>query len=199
MPGYPKSIERLISELQKFPGIGKRSAERIALDMLKRDAKEALALADAIREARSSVKECGLCHSFSDEDICDICSSGSRDRNILCVVEEPKEVYSIEATSDYNGLYHVLKGKISPLDGIGPEELTVEHLLDRIKKEKFGEIILATNSDIDGEATAVYLAEEIRPLKIRMTRIAFGLPVGGLLDYADKLTISRALEGRREI
>lgn len=199
MPGYPKSIEKLISELQKLPGIGKRSAERIALDMLRRDKEESFALAGSIRDVFSSVKECRLCHAFSDGDICEICSSQTRDRNILCVVEEPKEVYSIEATSDYNGLYHVLKGRISPLDGIGPEDLTVKQLLERIRKGKFKEIILATNSDVDGEATSVYLAEEIKPLKVKLTRIAFGLPVGGLLDYVDKLTISKALEGRREM
>ena len=199
MSGYPKPIKNVISELRKLPGIGRRSAERIALELLKRDNNDALALSEAVKTLVSSVRECKECHSFSDGDLCDICSSPARDRKILCIVEEAREVYSIEDTLGYKGVYHVLKGKISPLDGIGPEQLTTKYLLERIKEKKFEEVIIATNSDVDGEATSIYLAEKIKPYGVRVSRIAFGLPVGGSLDYVDKDTISRALECRKEI
>lgn len=199
MSGYPKSIKNVISEFKKLPGIGRRSAERIALELLKRDNNDALALSEAVKNIVSSVKECKVCHSFSEGDFCDICSSPARDTKILCIVEEAKEVYSIEDTAGYKGVYHVLKGKISPLDGIGPEQLTIKYLLERIKEKKFEEVIIATNSDVDGEATSIYLAEEIKPYGVKVSRIAFGLPVGGSLDYVDRDTISKALECRKEM
>ncbi len=195
---YPSTLQKLIEELQKLPGIGPRSAERLAFHLLGENPKNTEALAKAIDAVVRAIRRCTACNHVTESDLCDVCRDPGRNRDILCVVEQPQDVMALEKMGSYRGLYHVLCGHISPLSGIGPEHLTVEHLIKRVSREKPQEIILATNSDIEGEATAVYLAKLLVPLNIAISRIAYGLPVGGALDYADDLTIKRAMEGRRQ-
>ena len=195
---YPPSFRRLIEELQKLPGVGPRSAERLAFHLLAAGAKDNEALARSIATIKQSLRRCSGCNNITEADPCEICRDATRNRQILCVVEQPQDVMALEKTGSFRGLYHVLSGHISPLSGIGPDQLNIEQLIRRVGRDRPQEIVLATNSDIEGEATAVYLEKLLRPLNISISRIAYGLPVGGSLDYADELTIKRAMEGRRQ-
>ena len=192
-------LNELIAELSKLPGIGRKSAQRIAFQLLKTPRDEVTRLASTIESAKQRLKFCSICFNLTETDPCTICSSPQRSQTEICVVEEPSDVLALEKTKEYRGLYHVLHGAISPLDGVGPEKLKVKELLERLKSHRVEEVILATNPNAEGEATAIYLAKLLKPLGVRATRIARGLPVGSDLDYADEVTLSRALEGRREI
>ncbi|MGB1488803.1 MAG: recombination mediator RecR [Acidimicrobiales bacterium] len=196
---YTPALQKLIDELGKLPGVGPKSAQRIAFHLIKIPEQEALSLADAIQQAKQKVRFCETCFNMSDEAICEICSDSQRDSSLVCVVEEPRDIVALERTREYKGLYHVLQGAINPIDGIGPEQLKIRELLERLKGNSVVEVILCTNPNIEGEATAMYLAKLIEPLGIQVSRIASGLPVGGDLEYADELTLGRALEGRRNI
>ncbi|MFH1656130.1 MAG: recombination mediator RecR [Candidatus Omnitrophota bacterium] len=196
---YTKSLEELISRLINLPGIGRRSAERIAICILESSDKEAKALAGAIINAKQNIKLCKICNNLTETEICSICQNSSRDKSTICVVEEPKDVIAIEKTASFKGLYHVLMGSISPLDGRGPEDLKIEDLVSRVKKENIKELIIATDSDTEGETTALYLNKLIKPLGIKVTRIGLGIPVGSNLDYIDSTTLALSLESRREI
>lgn len=193
------ALQRLLDELGRLPGIGPKSAQRIAYHLLEADAEEARRLATAILEVKQQVHFCPVCFSYATRDTCDVCSDGSRDRAVICVVSEPRDVTAIERTGTYHGLYHVLGGVISPMDKVGPEQLHVRELLSRLADGEVTEVILATNPDVEGETTATYLARVIRPLGVRVTRLASGLPVGGDLEYADEVTLGRAIEARREL
>ena len=196
---YTPALQKLIDELGKLPGVGPKSAQRIAFHLIKLPEQDALSLANAIQEAKQKVRFCETCFNMSDEAICEICSDTQRDSSLVCVVEEPRDIIALERTREYKGLYHVLQGAINPIDGIGPEQLKIRELLERLKGNTLQEVILCTNPNIEGEATAMYLAKLIEPLGIQVSRIASGLPVGGDLEYADELTLGRALEGRRKI
>ena len=196
---YTPALQKLIDELGKLPGVGPKSAQRIAFHLIKIPEQDALSLADAIQQAKQKVRFCETCFNMSDEAICEICSDSQRDSSLVCVVEEPRDIVALERTREYKGLYHVLQGAINPIDGIGPEQLKIRELLERPKGNTVVEVILCTNPNIEGEATAMYLAKLIEPLGIQVSRIASGLPVGGDLEYADELTLGRALEGRRNI
>ena len=196
---YTPALQKLIDELGKLPGVGPKSAQRIAFHLIKIPEQDALSLADAIQQAKKKVRFCETCFNMSDEAICEICSDSQRDSSLVCVVEEPRDIVALERTREYKGLYHVLQGAINPIDGIGPEQLKIRELLERLKGNTTVEVILCTNPNIEGEATAMYLAKLIEPLGIQVSRIASGLPVGGDLEYADELTLGRALEGRRNI
>ena len=192
-------MKSLIEEFSKMPGIGPKTAQRLAFYILRCPKNEAEALAEAIRKVKESVRFCKVCNNLSDEDICEICKSPSRNHAALCVVEEPNDIVTIEKAGNFNGLYHVLLGSLSPLDGIGPSELKIKELLDRVKKEKFKEIIIATDFNTEGEATALYLIRVLKGAGAKLTRVAYGIPVGGDLEYADQATIVKAFEGRREL
>ena len=196
---YTPALQKLIDELGKLPGVGPKSAQRIAFHLIKIPEQDAFSLADAIQQAKQKVRFCETCFNMSDEAICEICSDSQRDSSLVCVVEEPRDIVALERTREYKGLYHVLQGAINPIDGIGPEQLKIRELLERLKGNTVVEVILCTNPNIEGEATAMYLAKLIEPLGIQVSRIASGLPVGGDLEYADELTLGRALEGRRNI
>ena len=196
---YTPALQKLIDELGKLPGVGPKSAQRIAFHLIKIPEQDALSLAVAIQQAKQKVRFCETCFNMSDEAICEICSDSQRDSSLVCVVEEPRDIVALERTREYKGLYHVLQGAINPIDGIGPEQLKIRELLERLKGNTVVEVILCTNPNIEGEATAMYLAKLIEPLGIQVSRIASGLPVGGDLEYADELTLGRALEGRRNI
>jgi recombination protein RecR len=201
---YAGPIQSLIDELSRLPGIGPKSAQRVAFHLLKIPGADAKRLAEAIVEARDKVRLCALCFNVSDSELCEYCRDTRRDPTIVCVVQEPPDIVAIERTREYRGRYHVLQGAISPIEGIGPEDLRVAELLDRLKRpetqtEPVSEVIVATNPNIEGEATAMYLARLIGPLGVKVTRLASGLPVGGDLEYADEVTLGRALEGRRQI
>ncbi len=196
---YTPAVQTLIDELGKLPGVGPKSAQRIAFHLVKLPEADALRLADAVRDAKARVRFCEICFNISDELRCEICADERRDQTLVCVVEEPRDIVAIERTREFNGRYHVLQGAINPIDGIGPDQLRVKELLDRLRTEQVQEIILCTNPNIEGEATAMYLARLIEPLGVTVTRIASGLPVGGDLEYADELTLGRALEGRRAV
>ena len=193
------ALQRLLDELGRLPGIGPKSAQRIAYYLLEADAEEARRLATAILEVKEQVHFCPICFSYATRDTCDVCSDASRDRTTICVVSEPRDVSAIERTGSYHGLYHVLGGVISPMDKIGPEQLHVKELLSRLASGEVQEVILATNPDVEGETTATYLSHIIRPLGVRVSRLASGLPVGGDLEYADEVTLGRAIEARREV
>lgn len=199
MSGFPVSMKLLIGELSKMPGIGPKSAQRLAFHILRSSNGEAEALSKAISKVKESVRFCKICNNLSDEEICDICNSRSRDRSTLCVVEEPNDIVAIEKAGEYNGVYHVLLGSLSPLDGIGPSDLKIKELLERVKKDKFKEIIIATDFNTEGEATALYLMKQLQSSGAKLTRVAYGIPVGGDIEYADQATISKAFEGRREV
>jgi len=196
MTVYTETINRLIQELQKLPGIGPKSAQRLAFYILQAEQSEADMLAKAILELKSKVRYCSTCFNITEDDSCAICKNSSRDRGIICVLEQPSDLIAIERTGEYKGLYHILLGSLSPLEGINPSDLKIRELLERLKKGETREIIVATNPDVEGEATAMYLARLIKPLGIKVTRIAHGLPVGGALEYADEVTLTRAIEGR---
>ena len=193
------ALQRLLDELGRLPGIGPKSAQRIAYYLLEADAEEARRLATAILEVKQQVHFCPICFSYATRDTCDVCSDASRDRTTICVVSEPRDVSAIERTGSYHGLYHVLGGVISPMDKIGPEQLHVKELRERLASGEVQEVILATNPDVEGETTATYLSRIIRPLGVRVSRLASGLPVGGDLEYADEVTLGRAIEARREV
>ncbi|MDO4429238.1 MAG: recombination mediator RecR [Atopobiaceae bacterium] len=194
-----RALQRLLDELGRLPGIGPKSAQRIAYHLLEADAEEARRLAAAILEVKQQVHFCPVCFSYATRETCDVCADGSRDRERICVVSEPRDVSAIERTGSYHGLYHVLGGVISPMDKIGPEQLHVRELLARLADGSVTEVILATNPDVEGETTATYLARVIHPLGVRVSRLASGLPVGGDLEYADEVTLGRAIEERREV
>lgn len=194
-----RALQRLLDELGRLPGVGPKSAQRIAYHLLETDAEEARRLANAILDVKQQVHFCPVCFSYATRDTCDVCADGTRDRASICVVSEPRDVTAIERTGTYHGLYHVLGGVISPMDKIGPEQLHVRELLARLADGTVDEVILATNPDVEGETTATYLARVIRPLGVRVTRLASGLPVGGDLEYADEVTLGRAIEARREV
>jgi len=193
------SIEKLIEHLSKLPGIGKKTARRLTFHLMKVSRQDALALADAVREIKDRITTCSICSNLTEEDPCEICEGPHRDRNVVCVVEEASDVMAIERVGEFRGLYHVLQGVLSPLDGIGPDELTIERLRVRLKDSKIKEVIVATNPTVEGEATAIYLNKVLTSMGVKVTRIARGLPVGGDIEYADDVTISRAIEGRREL
>ncbi len=198
MEHYPGPVGRLIGELSKLPGIGQKTARRLSFYLLGRPNNEVKELAEAIVEAREKTSYCSICNNLTENDPCEYCSSEERDQNTICVVESPKDVIAMERTGEYNGLYHVLHGAISPMDGIGPDQIKIKNLLPRIKKG-IKEVIVATDPNAEGDATAMYLAKLLKPLEVEVTRIAHGLPVGGDLEFADEITLSKALEGRREI
>ena len=189
----------MVDELGRLPGIGPKSAQRIAFYLLKAAPEDAKRLAQAVIEAKERVSWCRRCFNFAEGDLCVYCRDDRRDPSLLCVVEEPRDIVAVERTQEYRGRYHVLLGAISPIEGVGPEQLKIKELLARVNDEGVKEVILATNPNIEGEATAMYLARLLKPFGLRVTRIASGLPVGGDLEYADELTLGRALEGRREI
>ena len=192
-------LANLINELSKLPGVGGKSASRIAYHILKRTTGEAESLANAIVEVKSKIFRCSICNNMTDVEPCAICSDPRRDTSVICVVEEAFNVPTIEQTRDFRGLFHVLLGALSPLKGVGPHDIDVAGLVRRVQSGGVREVIVATNPNVEGEATALYLAQQLRPLAVKTTRLAFGLPVGGDLEYADQVTMSKALEGRREI
>jgi len=196
---YAGPVQDLIDELGRLPGVGPKSAQRIAFFLLKVPKDDALRLARAIAEVKDKVRFCAQCFNVSEHEHCTICSDSRRDTKVVCVVEEPRDLVAVEKTGEYKGRYHVLQGAISPIEGIGPEQLRIRELLERIGAEGIDEVILCTNPNLEGEATALYLGRLLKPLGLTVTRIASGLPVGGDLEYADELTLGRALEGRREI
>lgn len=197
MSYYARPLARLIKELSRLPGIGTKSAQRLAFYILSLDKSEVTDLASAILEAKENLKYCGICGNLTDQDPCILCEDKGRDEKIICVVESPKDVVAIEKTREYKGGYHVLHGAISPMDGIGPEDINIKALILRLQNSNVEEVILATNPNIEGEATAMYIAKLIKPSGIKVTRIAHGIPVGGDLDYSDEVTLIKALEGRR--
>ncbi len=199
MPDFAAPIARLIDELKRLPGIGQKTAQRLAFHLLRETPEDALALADAIRDAKQKVRECSVCNNITDTDPCLYCSSPTRNRKTICVVEEPNNIVAIERTRQYGGLYHVLGAALAPLQGIGPEQLKIKGLIERLKNGAVEEIIIATNPTAEGEATAVYLSKLIKPLGIRVTRIGVGIPVGSDLEYADEVTMLKAIEGRRDL
>jgi len=199
MAGYTKSIRKLIDEFSKMPGIGPRTAERLAFYVLKTDKERANALADAVLKIKTTTKFCKTCNNLSEEELCDICEDVMRDKSAICVVEDPGDIASIEKTGSFRGIYHVLLGALSPLEGVGPEDLKMKELVDRIKKGGVKEIIIATNPDTEGEATALYLAKLIKPLSVKLTRIASGVPMGTSLEYINQASLMKAMEGRQEV
>jgi recombination protein RecR len=196
---YPEPVSRLIEALQRLPGIGPKTAQRLSFFLLKRPAEEVRELAESLMAVKDRIVSCQTCFNVTDEDPCRICRDPGRESGLLCVVEEPNDLMAMERTGEFKGRYHVLLGALSPLEGIGPEDLKIRELLARLDAGGHTEVILATNPNVEGEATALYLAKLLRPLGVRVTRIARGLPVGGDLEYADQVTLSKALEGRREI
>ncbi len=196
---YAEPLARLIEELSKMPTVGPKTAQRLAFYILRASAEDVARLAQAILDAKAKIRYCSNCFHITDVDPCAICSNPARNRALICVVEDPRDVLALERTHEYRGLYHVLHGAISPLDGIGPDDLKIAELLARVKSGEVQEVIIATNPRVEGEATAIYLAKILKPLGIKVTRIAHGLPVGGDLEYADEVTLAKALEGRREI
>jgi len=199
VPDYAPPVTRLIDELKRLPGIGQKTAQRLAFFLLRSDRAQALALSDAIREAKERIHECSVCNNITDTDPCFFCSSPSRNESLICVVEEATNIQAVEKTRQFSGMYHVLGGSLSPLQGIGPDQLHIKSLIERLKGGNVEEIIIATNPTAEGEATAVYLSKLIKPLGVRVTRIAMGIPVGSDLEYADEVTMLKAMEGRRDL
>lgn len=199
MPAYPRALANLIHELEKLPGVGPKTAQRLALHLLRASADDAAALAAAIAAVKEQIRNCCICFNYTDDEICGVCADPNRDDGVICVVGEARDLLAMERAGGYRGRYHVLGGLISPMDGLGPDSLTIAELIARVKEGKVREVILATNPTVEGDATAVYIAGLLRALEVKATRIALGLPVGGDLDYADDMTITRAVEGRTEI
>lgn len=196
---HADAVQNLIDQLGRLPGVGPKSAQRIAYHLLKVPKEDALALANAVAVAKERVRFCEVCHNLSESPQCRICSDDRRDKTLVCVVEEPRDIVAVEKTGGFAGRYHVLGGAINPMEGIGPDQLKVRELLDRITHDGVVEVILCTNPNLEGDTTAMYLARLLQPMGLRVTRIASGLPVGGDLEYADEVTLGRALEGRREV
>lgn len=200
MAGYSvAALSRLIEQFEKIPGIGHKSAQRMAFYVLKMKDEEAQALVDSVLQAREKIHRCSKCCNFTQDELCSVCASDSRDRSTICVVEDPRDVIAFERTHEYDGLYHVLHGVISPMNGIGPEDIALKELLSRLGDGEVKEIIMATNPTVEGEATAMLISRYIKPMGISVTRLAYGVPVGADLEYADEITLTRALEGRRSI
>ena len=199
MNPYPKPMGKLIGELSKLPGIGPKTARRLSFYILGQPKSDVKNLADALIEAREKTNYCSNCNHLTEGDTCTFCQSEDRDRSSICVVESTRDVVAMEKTGEYNGLYHVLHGAISPMDGIGPDEIKIRSLIPRLEQDQVQEVIVATDPNAEGDATAMYLAKLIKPLGVKVTRIAHGIPVGGDLEYADEVTLSKALEGRREL
>ncbi len=196
---YPAPIQRLLEELERLPGVGPKSAQRIAYWLLTVDTADADRLASAISDVKRAIHFCPRCFNFAERELCAVCADPERDTATICVVEEPRDLAAIERTHEYHGAYHVLHGAISPIDGIGPEQLRIRELIERLGGDDVAEVVVATNPNVEGETTALYLARLIKPLGVRVTRIASGLPVGGDLEFADEVTLGRALEARREM
>lgn len=196
---YPEPLAKLIDELAKLPGVGPKTAQRLAFHIMRAPREDAERLSASIAEVRDKVGYCTRCFNFSDKELCDVCADPQRDQTVICVVEEARDVVAVEKTGEFRGLYHVLQGAISPIDNIGPDEIRVAELMERLKDGSVTEIVVATNPNVEGEATAMYLAKLVKPLEISVTRIASGLPVGGDLEYADEVTLGRALSGRRQL
>jgi len=199
VPAYPEAMRRAVTALARLPGIGPRSAQRIAFFLLRSRKDQVLELGDSLKELKTAVKFCSVCGNLTSQDPCRVCSDPHRDQGLLCVVEEPKDLIALEESGGYRGLYHVLMGKITPLDGIGPEHIRLAELAKRVKEKPPREVIIATGSDTDGETTALYIARMLKPLKVKVSRIAFGIPVGSSLDFIDPTTLIRALKGRTDI
>ena len=199
MKYYAKPLNKLINELSKLPGIGGKTAQRLAFHILSMDDRDALQLAEAITTAKTTMTYCSVCGNLTDTDPCAICADDSRDKSVICVVESPKYVVAMEKIREYRGYYHVLHGAISPMDGVGPDDINLKSLIMRLQNEDVEELIIATNPNIEGEATAMYIARLIKPSGIKVSRIAHGIPVGGDLEYADEVTLLKAMEGRREL
>ncbi len=199
MSYFSPSIEKLIESFEKLPSIGHKTATRLAFHMLDLGEQETNDFISSIVNAKKNLKYCSICYNISDTDPCPICASPKRDNSLICVVEDVKDIIAMEKTHEFKGVYHVLHGSISPMDGIGPDDIKIKELLNRISQNKISEIILATNPRVEGEATAMYLSKLIKPMGIKVTRIAHGIPVGGDLEYTDEITLTKALEGRREI
>lgn len=199
MSKFAEPMARLIDELKKLPGIGSKSAQRLAFHILRSSDEDAAALAEAVRDLKAKLLLCSVCSNITDVDPCVYCSSATRNQRLICVVEEPTNIAAIEKTRHYNGVYHVLHGALSPLHGVGPEHLRIGSLLKRLQGGKADEVILATNPTVEGEATATYLSQQMKPLGVRITRIATGIPAGGDIEYADEVTMLKAMEGRRDI
>jgi len=199
MKDFAEPLARLIDELKRLPGIGQKSAQRIAFHLERAPREDAERLAAAVLEVKDKIRLCSLCNNLTEQDPCDYCADPRRDPEVICVVETPYNVVGIEKTREFHGLYHVLHGALSPLQGIGPDQLKLKNLLERLKGGRIKELIVATNPNVEGEATAIYLSKLIKPLGIKVTRIAMGIPVGSELEFADEVTMLKALEGRREI
>lgn len=199
MEYFVPPLEVLVEQFAKLPGIGRKSAQRLAFHILNSTDADANKFAEAIVNAKKLVKYCNVCQNITDSEVCSICNNPKRDCSVICVTESPKDVISIEKTNEYHGLYHVLHGAISPMDDIGPNDIKITELLKRLENDDVREVIMATNPTIEGEATAMYIARLIKPLGIKVTRIAHGIPVGGDLEYADEVTLTKAMEGRREM
>lgn len=195
----PGPLQALVERLQRLPGIGAKGAQRLAFHLLRQPRDDVDALLEAIRDVKERIAHCSICHNVTDADPCHYCTHDGRDRGVICVVEDPHNVAAVERTKEFNGVYHVLMGALSPLQGIGPDDLRVRSLVERVGGGEVAEVILATNPNVEGEATAIYLAKLLKPLGVRVSRIAMGLPVGSDLEYADEVTIHKALEGRREL
>ena len=196
---FPEALERLTEEFAKLPGIGRKTAQRLAFHVLSLPEEEARSFSEAIMEAKRTVHTCPVCQNLTDGELCGICADEERDHSVICVVAEPKDVIALERAREYHGVYHVLHGVISPLSHIGPDDIRIRELLSRVAKGDVQEVIMATNPDTEGEATAMYISRLLRPMEIKVTRLAYGIPVGSQLEYADEVTLLRALEGRREI
>ena len=196
---FPNALERLTEEFAKLPGIGVKTAQRLAFYVLSLPAEEAQAFADAIVQAKREVHRCPICQNLTDAERCPICDDERRDHSVICVVADPKDVIAMERAREYNGVYHVLHGVISPLNHVGPDDIRIRELLSRVAGGEVSEVIMATNPDTEGEATAMYISRLLRPMEVKVTRLAYGIPVGSQLEYADEVTLLRALEGRREI
>ncbi len=196
---YAPPVAKLIEEFEKLPGIGHKTAQRLAFHVLNLPLEKAESLANAIRDAKLKTRYCSICSNLTETDPCAICSASNRDQGVICIVEDPRDVVAMERIRDFKGLYHVLHGVISPMEGIGPGDIKIKELLQRIRDGEIREVILATNPDVEGEATAMYISKLLKPIGIKTTRIAYGIPVGGDLEYADEVTLAKALEGRREL
>jgi recombination protein RecR len=199
MASHAKPIDRLIEALTRLPGIGKKTASRLAFHILRSNLSDAQELARSILDVKEKIRLCSVCFNLTDDDPCQICQNPNRSSEVLCVVEGPNDLMAIENTGEYGGTYHVLHGTISPLEGVGPEDIKIKELIERLKNGKISEVILATNPTVEGGTTALYLTDLVRPLGIKITRIAYGIPVGGEIEYADGMTLLKALEGRREV
>ena len=199
MSDYAEPIERLIDEFRKLPGIGAKSAQRLAYSMLRRSKEDAERLSKAILDVKEKIRYCSRCNYFSDRDPCHYCNNAARSNELICVVEEPNDILAIEKTREYHGQYHVLHGVLSPINGVGTEDLMLKNLLERLREGNIREIIVATNPNVEGEATAIYLAKLLKPIGVKVSRIALGIPVGSDLEFADEVTMSKAMEGRRNM